>query len=496
MNTRGKRFVESLKDGRSVWLDGKKVEDITTHPAFTGALGTLENLFDMLSDPVMQKKIGFRSPTTGEYVHNAFLVPTTQEHLRQRNEAFKIWADATYGVMSRLSEFARTLITSWHATSEMFREYDNQYPDKIRQFYEFARDEDRFVIQAFGNPQIDRSKDAVGASDLDAHLRIVRKTSEGIYIKGAKTVATGAPYAHDLIIAPNYQVKDTNPEYAHALIVPLNAEGIHMICRESYASTNMDEHPLSARFDEMDAVIVFDNVFIPWERVLLHDHPEAVWKFYNTLKSNALTFHQTVVRLVSKLEFITGIAFAIAESIGVHTFLNVQEKLGELITQVETIKGLMHASEVTTRRDQFGMLIPSSVPLQTARNLGMRFYPRAIEILQQIGAGGYTQTPSTTVENSGEIQAYIETYYRGANVSAAKKVKLFKIAWDIVGSPLASRHELYERLYAGDPSRMYAIQYLASDKKALEERLEQFWNSAGGSDAVDEFRGTVFATDK
>ncbi|SDJ33758.1 4-hydroxyphenylacetate 3-hydroxylase family protein [Paenibacillus naphthalenovorans] len=473
--TRGKHFIQSLKDGRSVWLNGEKIEDITTHPAFTGTLRTLEKLFNMLDEPGMREKIGFRSPKTGEYVHNAFLIPTAPEHLKQRKEAFKIWADATFGVMSRLSEFGRTLITSWHATSEMFRQYDERYPEKIRRFYEIARDEDRFVIQAFGNPQIDRSKDAAGASDPDAHLRIVRETSEGIYIKGAKTVATGAPYAHDLIIAPNYRVKDTHPEYAHALIVPLNAQGIHIICRESYASTDIDEHPLSAQFDEMDAVIVFDNVFIPWDRVLLHGNPEAVWKFYNTLKSNALTFHQTVVRLVSKLEFITGLGIALAESIGVDSFLNVQEKLGELIVQVESIKGLLHASEIVTQKDQFGMLTPSPIPLQTARNLGMRYYPRAIEILQQIGAGGYTQTPSTTVENSGEIRAYLETYYRGAAVSASQKIKLFKVAWDIVGSPLGSRHELYERLYAGEASRMYALQYLASDKTALEKRLERFW---------------------
>ncbi|WP_248928036.1 4-hydroxyphenylacetate 3-hydroxylase family protein [Paenibacillus hamazuiensis] len=484
MTTRGNKFVESLRDGRNVWLDGKRVEDITVHPAFAGTLHTLKKLFDMLSEPGVQEKIGFRSPGTGEYVHNAFLVPTAPEHLKQRKEAFKIWADATYGVMSRLSEFGRTLITSWHATSDLFRPFDGQYPEKIRRYYEWARDEDRFIIQAFGNPQIDRSKDAAGVSDEDAHLRIVRETSEGVYIKGAKTVATGAPYAHDLIIAPNYRIEDTHPEYAHALIVPLNAQGLHMICRSSYASTDSDEYPISARFDEMDAVIVFDDVFIPWERVLLHRNPEAVWKFYNSLKSNALTFHQTVVRLVSKLEFIAGLGFAIAEAIGVHRFLNVQEKLGELITQVETIKGLLHASELAPRRDDFGMLTPSPVPLQTARNLGMRFYPRAIEILQQIGAGGYTQTPSTTVENGGDIRPYLEAYYRGANISASDKIKLFKAAWDIVGSPLGSRHELYERFYAGDPSRMYAIQYLASDKTFLERRLERFWKLPVASEEV------------
>jgi 4-hydroxyphenylacetate 3-monooxygenase len=270
-----------------------------------------------------------------------------------------------------------------------------------------------------------------------------------------------------------------------------------MICRESYASNDIDEHPISAQFDEMDAVIVFDNVFIPWDRVLLHRNPEAVWKFYNTLKSNALTFHQTVVRLVSKLEFITGLGFAIAESIGVHQFLNVQEKLGELITQVESIKGLLNASEITAKKDSFGILAPSSVFLQTARNLGMRFYPRAIEILQQIGAGGYTQTPSTTVENGGEIRAFLETYYRGAYVSASEKIKLFKVAWDIVGSPLGSRHELYERFYAGDPSRMYAIQYLASDKTVLEQRLEQFWKlSAGRRELDNELRQTVLGADQ
>jgi len=190
--------------------------------------------------------------------------------------------------------------------------------------------------------------------------------------------------------------------------------------------------------------------------------------------ANALAFHQTVVRLLAKLEFVAGVSFAVAESIGASGFLHVQEKLGELVTQVESIKALLLASEIQSYRNDAGIVLPSMNPIETARNLGTRYYPRALEILQQIGAGGFMQVPSTLDELKGPLESMMETCYAGKQIDADHKVRLFKLAWDLIGSPLGSRHELYERFYAGDPVRTYANQYLYSDKTGLTRLMRNF----------------------
>ena len=467
---RGQRFLDSLNDGRTVWLDGEIVTDVSQHPAFQGTLYTISKLLASLDVEGIQQQIGFQSPSTGRYVHNAFLVPRTREDLERRTAAFTYWAEETHGVMSRLSDYARSMVTGWYAVRDAFQPFDPHFGEKIRRYYETARDNDLFLTTALLDPQINRAK-RIDEQNPDAVLRIIAENSEGVIVRGAKMIATAAPYTHDFLIFPFHHVDLAHPEYAHALIVPANLSGLHIVCRESFASEDGEQHPLSSQYDEMDAVLIFDDVLVPWERVLLKGDPEAVWRLRMNTSANALAFHQTVVRAFVKLKFVTGVAFAIAEAIGVDGFLHVQEKLGELLTQVESLHALVIASEANSTADEFGNQIPAMEFLETARNLNSRYYPRAIEILQQIGAGGFMQVPSRFESFQGPTARLIDKYFSGAGVPADAKIKLFRLAWDLVGSQLGSRHQLYERYYAGDPVRMFANQYLHADRALYTKRV-------------------------
>ncbi|NEW07072.1 4-hydroxyphenylacetate 3-hydroxylase [Paenibacillus sp. SYP-B3998] len=463
--TRGEQFINSLKDGRKVWLEGKEIE-VTTHAAFHGTLNTISRLFTMLDEPELSNQIGFYDTAQEKIVHNAFLLPREQADLRKRAAAFRIWAEHTNGVMSRLSDYARSRLTGWYATKERYHVYDKHFGDKISRYYEEAKAKDLFLTAVQREPQVNRSQ-AIG-DDPDAILRVIGKNSEGLIVRGAKMIATAGPYSNDFIVYPVTKIPENHPEYAHMMIVPANSKGLHMMCRESFAELrNHHDYPISSRYDEMDAVLFFDDVVVPWERVLLHDNPEALWQIRMNEASSSLAYHQSIIRLQVKLEFVTGLACAIAESIGVNQFLNIQEKLGELVNQVQTIKGLIIASEVEAKADEFGNLIPAFTYIETARNLGSRYYPRALEIIQTIGAGGFFQVPSTCSEIEGPLGTYIQTYLQGASLKADEKVKLFKLAWDLVGSPLASRHKLYEQFYAGDPVRNLAGQYVNFDKDKM-----------------------------
>ncbi|QAY65245.1 4-hydroxyphenylacetate 3-hydroxylase family protein [Paenibacillus protaetiae] len=464
---RGEAFLQSLNDGRNVWLEGIQVPNVPAHAAFKGTLETIRQLFNMLDDPAVRDSVGYKVESTGKYAHSSFLVPYTREQLAQRSSSFDRWSQETHGMMSRLSDYARSLVTGWYAARDELSQLDPHFKDKITRYYEQARDNDLFLTTAIIDPQIDRSKNLDDKRIAERFLHVVRETSEGIVVRGAKMIATGAPYTHDFIISSFLKFEAANRSHAHVLIVPANSPGLHIVCRESFASTSELNHPLSANYDEMDAVLFFDDVLIPWERVLLFGDAQKVLTLRDNKTANALAFHQNIVRYVAKLEFVTGVAFAITESIGAQGFLHVQEKLGELLTQIDVIKALVLASEAQAKPDKSGVLVPELSFIHTARNIGTKFYPRAIEILQQVGGGGFVQAPSGIEDFYGPLADLMHNYFEGASVSAEKKVQLLKLAWDLIGSPLGSRHELYERFYAGDPVRGYANHFLSFDKERL-----------------------------
>ncbi|WP_445505471.1 4-hydroxyphenylacetate 3-hydroxylase family protein [Niallia sp. 03091] len=474
---KNKKFIDSLKDGRQVWIDGEKVKELYAHPAFEGTLNTIQALFNQLEDVNVRDKIGFISPITKQYVHNAFLVPKTFDDLHARKETFTFWANQTLGNMSRLAESGRSYLTGWYASRELFNQYDPEFSKKITRIYEQARDENRLAISVVADPQVNRAKSQLEQEDPDLLLRIVKETEEGIIIRGAKVMATAVPYAHDIIVQSSFKFNEEECKYANLLVVPVNTPGIHIICRDSFSSLNKELHPLSSRYEEMDATIVFDDVLVPWDRVLFHQNPQGAWKALKHKRDNSLANHQSVIRLIAKMEFVAGLAFSLTEAIGVHEYLNVQEKLGELVIQIETVKALVSAAEAEAQYDDYGTLWPDPLKLRIAIDLGASYYPRAIEILQQVVGGGLLQVPSIDLEKNKEIQGFIDKYYSGANVTAERKIKLFRLAWDLIGSPLGARHELYDRFFSGDPVRNNAVRYKEYNKDALIKRVENFLKS-------------------
>ncbi|GAB6930748.1 4-hydroxyphenylacetate 3-monooxygenase, oxygenase component [Paenibacillus sp. JCM 10914] len=468
---RGDQFLHSLNDGRSVWLEGKKITELPKHPAFTGTLETIRGLFNQLDEPATREIVGFQPNHSDRFSHSSFLVPRSLEDLQRRSASFAYWSKSTFGMMSRLSDYARSMVTGWYAARHQLSRLDPDFDKKISTYYEQARDNDLFLTTAIIDPQIDRSQGLDDARIAERFLHVVKETSEGIIVRGAKMIATGAPYTHDFIISSFLKFESRNKKHAHVLIVPANSPGLHIVCRESFADARGQDHILSANYEEMDAVLFLDDVLVPWERVLLYGDPAKVLALRENKTANALAFHQNVVRYVAKLEFITGITFAVADAIKVDGFLHVQEKLGELLTQIDVMKGLILASEIEGQIDESGVYAPKLSYIDSARNIGTKYYPRAIEILQQVGGGGFVQTPSSMEDFYGPISKQMHLYFEGSSVSAEKKVQLFKLAWDLLGSPFGSRHELYERFYAGDPVRAYANQYLNRDKELLTDPI-------------------------
>ncbi len=464
-------YLQRLNNGRTVWLDGEIVNDLENHKAFKGTVQTIQHLLNLQTvEPT--KSILTYETEKGANAHLSFLVPTSINDLKRKSLAYKRWVDETFGVMSRLSEYSRSQLVGWYASRQQLDVLSPGIATKLEKLYEAARDLDLLSTVAAHDPQKNRSK---SAEEIEhGKLRVVTKNEEGIFVSGAKTIATAAPYVDELLITSYHKRGLDEAPMANIFYVPTSAQGLHLVCRESFASTDTSNHPLSSRFDEMDAVLIFDNVLIPWERVLVAEDPELAWKLRIETASSLLSQHQTVVRLISKLESVVAIGNELAETAGATEFLHVKEKLSELIIQLETIKGLLNAAEYEAVEHN-GIYLPKQRFLTTARNLGTRYYPRALEILQQIGASGLLQVPSTIQEFDGPIGDKLQAYYGGTHTSAFARTRFIKLAWDLIGSQLGARHELYERFYSGDPVRTFAAQYQNySEKDRLLKLVEEF----------------------
>lgn len=459
----GAQYINGLKSRQpEIWLSGRKVTHVCDEVVFQQPIREIAKLYDMQHDPEYQDKITHICTETGERMNNAFLVPKTHEDLQARRALYEAYAKATFGLMGRTPDFLNVVLTSLFSNASFLETYNPQWAENVRTYYRYIRDNDLFLTHAIINPQNDRSKSSHEQEDLFTHLGAVRETPQGLIVRGAKMLATLAPITDEVIIYSFPGFKPGDERYALAFAVPIDTPGLRILCREPMqdGTRSLFDHPLASRFEEMDAVLVFHDVLVPWDRVFLYNNVEAANLLYPKTGIAQQPAHQTGVRGLIKLQFATEVAVRLADSIGVDVYLNVQNDLGELIQSVESIRALLRIAEQECDVLPSGEIMPGWVPLETIRGLLPKMYPRAVEVLQIIGAGGLLMSPTGADFANPELVEDMEKYYAGrSGISGKERVRLFKLAWDLCGEAFGQRLLQYERYYTGDPIRKRAIFY-------------------------------------
>ena len=472
----GKEYLAGLHDSREIWYAGARVQDVTTHPALKNGALSIARLYDLQHEPALKHLMTYPSPTSGEPVGMSSIMPRTPDDLVKRRTMMKIWADATCGMMGRTPDFLNVSIMGFASHRDFFAQCGRQYGENIWRYYEFVREHDLCLTHTLVPPQLDRSKAASQQADPYLVLGVVRETSDGVIMRGARMLATLAPFSDEIAVYPSTfrGFQGDEQRYATMFAIPVATPGLKFICREGFdLDRPLWDHPLGSRFEEMDCVAIFDDVLVPWERIFLYNNVELYNRVFAATKHLSHVGHQMAVKNIAKTEFVLGVACLVAETIGIKDFLHVQEKLGELITYLETIKACVRAAEVDAEPNATGVLCLAQDPLHTVRLMYPYWYPRMIEILQILGAGGFMMTPSSQDLNSA-IGPLIETYYQGANAPGSDRVKLFKLAWDLAGDAIGSRQVLYERFFSGDPIRNMALRYVSYDKTAVVDKVKAF----------------------
>ncbi|MEY8749939.1 4-hydroxyphenylacetate 3-hydroxylase family protein [Alkalicoccobacillus gibsonii] len=463
----GKDYMDRIDALQNViWLNGEKIKgNVSEHPAFNGIIQSKAALYDEVqrhSDLLMDHTKQFNF---------AYEIPRTKDELKKRGKAIRHWATKTAGMLGRSPDYVSSAIMAMAASSTFFGTYQ-QNMDRI---FAEAREKDYTFTHTFINPQVSRKfywPD--GDDETVIAAKVIDETEEGIVIQGARMLATQGGLTDQLLVLPAGSF--TDPSYLFGFCIASNTPGLSFVCRPSYAEdTTSFNDPLASRFDEGDAMVMFDHVLVPWDRVFLYGDSDAAAVIKTETGMEAFLLYQSANRQIAKTEWMLGIAQLMAESLVVTEYQHIQEKISEIAMAHEIMKGFVLAAEEEGEVNARGLFVPNGLKLKMAFHYFQKAYPRLTDILTLIGASGLIAIPSEKDFQSA-IEPALSLTLRGEKITAENKVKLFRLAWDLTMSAFGSRQTLYEQMFFGDPVRTPVSLYASYDKEVAKEKIASFLN--------------------
>jgi 4-hydroxyphenylacetate 3-monooxygenase len=492
----GAEYLASLRDGREIYIYGERVEDVTTHPAFRNAARSIARLYDALHDPKNKDALTWSTDTgSGGFTHKFFRTARSREELIEQRDAIAHWARMSYGWMGRSPDYKASLMNTLGANHSFY----GKFSGNAQAWYRRAQEHVLFMNHAIVNPPVDRAKAPEQVKDI--FITIQKETDAGIYVSGAKVVATASAITHYNFLGQNAAVPVHDTDLAVMFIVPMNAHGVKLFCRASYelmasVAGSPFDYPLSSRFDENDAIFVFDNAFIPWENVLLHRDLEKLQNFFPQSGFVPGYQFQGCTRLAVKLDFLAGLMAKALRATGAGEFRGNQAMLGEVIAWRNLFWGLTDAMAANPTPWVGGAVLPNAQSGSSYRVFAGDAYGRVKEIIEKVIASALIYLPSSVKDlKNPAIDKYLAKYLRGSHgIGHKERIKIMKLLWDAIGTEFGGRHELYEINYAGNHEdiRIQALWnarssgsldgMMALAERCLDEYDEDGWRHAAWRD--------------
>ncbi|MEX1141082.1 MAG: 4-hydroxyphenylacetate 3-hydroxylase N-terminal domain-containing protein [Thermoleophilaceae bacterium] len=483
----GADYLEALDDGRKVYVDGAPVDGIATHPAFKGIAATIASLYDFAADPA--NEMTYVAPETGEPALKPFMIPRSREDLAARRAAIASWAGVTHGFVGRSPDHVGGFLAGFASDPGVFDRDGRQLGQNVARWYRKLLAESPFLTYAIIPPQVSRATTAAGWEDDYVQVGVVEERDDGIVVRGSQMLGTGTAVSDHVFVSCIKPLTPDDVDHALSFVVPVGASGLKVYCRRPYAvgQPSSFDYPLTTRYDESDALLVFDDVLVPWEDVFVCRDVEGLRAQFFQTPAHILGNSQAQIRFISKLKFLIGLARRICEVNQIDKIPSVVEKLADLASLAAVVEGMEIASEATATTNGAGVVHPNPRFLYGAMGLQSEVYPRVLHVIRELVGGGVIQLPSSYRELvEAETRDDIARYVQSPGVTSEERVKLFKLAWDAIGSEFAGRHHQYEMFYAGAPfvAKGYAYRNYGFDEPLA--AVDAFMSSYSLSDAVAE----------
>ncbi len=474
----GAQYLAGLRDDREIWTQGQRITDVTAEPGMMRGAHTLASFLDKQHSEEYQDTVTYVAED-GLRCAMAYQVPKSIEDIRARGSAYYEWAKWSNGMFGRTPDYKNASLMAFSAATPFLAQGTkgpggDAMAQNMVNFYNDVRRNDKVLTHTLVNPTVNHAMAASGKFSEKVALQVVEETADGIIVNGARLLATLGPLSDEIEVFPStvLRASEENIPFAFAFAIPIATPGLKLICRDTYdhGKSNFDA-PLSSRYEEMDAVVIFENVLVPWERVFMYGQPELCNQAFGTTNAVVHMAHQVACGKLAKSEFMVGLMCAIAKATGRDKDMYTKGLIAEVMQMTETVRALLYSAEAQAHEDQYGNFVPLRGPLDTSRNLYPKMYPRMVEILQLIGSSSLMATPSEA-DFSNEMANDVEQYFQLTNLESRDRVGLYRLAHDVAVSGFGNRQALYERFFFGPPGLMASAYYDIYAKDPLTERVE------------------------
>ena len=435
-------FKQGLKDGRAVYSLGEKVEDVTAHPDLGIAVDHVALDYEMAEDPEHSDLMAWDDPATGERCSRYFKKPENADDLLKRREMIERSTRLGGSVVLLIKEIGSDALFALDlVTQHLDDNKGTDYNQRVAAFHTECKRRDLSLAVAQTDVKGDRRLLPSQQAHPDYYVHIVEENSEGIVVRGAKAHTTCAPYVDELIVLPTRAIGAEDAAYAVAFAVPLNAPGLKLIASPfGSPEPNPFHHPVSARHRMVDTLTIFDDVFIPHQRVFL----KGEWDYAGPLANTFVEFHRfTAVSYKPPLcDMFIGAAALLAEYNGIDRASHVRDKLMQLVSYTETVRGLSLAAAHGCRQIG-GVAVPNIIYTNLAKYHFANNYHQAVAWVQDIAGGLVVTGPAHEDLQNPETRPYIDRYLGGANgLDAETRLRAFNLVRDLTASQFGGYNEL------------------------------------------------------
>jgi 4-hydroxyphenylacetate 3-monooxygenase oxygenase component len=455
----GARYIQSLRDGREVWIDGQKVDDVPSHPAFKDFVTELARIYDVQHADEYRDQMTYVSPETGNRVSLSWLIPRTREDLQRKRRNSEIWSRETWGQLGRSPDILAPYITSLAVRRDSLNSVVNphcNFGDNAVNYAKYCRENDLFLTHALGDPQVDRSEQPQNEQrqvpeSEEISLHVVRETPEGVIVSGGKQLATAAAVSNETYVSLSMTfMRRNDPRFVLAFSIPTNSPGLKILCREPISRWfGSWGHPFLG-LDEQDCMLFFEEVLVPWDRLFMLYQSTPMVQGAALAGLNSFGY-ANVCRAQVRMRLFTAVATLIAQAIGVYEYREVAAKLGEMCNYCAMWDLAIEGMENRAYKNAEGEWSLGPGP-------GMNIWfaqtsSRMAELLRQIAGSGMIMQPSENDLANPELRPYLTQFMRGKDVTVDYKSRLFRIAHELAASSFGMRQEIYEYWHGGDPNR-------------------------------------------
>jgi 4-hydroxyphenylacetate 3-monooxygenase len=450
----GKEHLESLRDGRVVYIGNERVGDVVSHPAFRGAAHSIAALYDLKLDSANRDALSYEE--NGERYSMYYLLTRNRDDLLRRMRAHKLIAEASYGLMGRSPDHVASFVAGMSLQPEALGSASGggrTFAANLLAYYQRSRRTDDYISYAVIAPPGARDPGFSGrVYERSPTLQVIKEDDAGVTVSGMKLLATGAVFANELWVGNVQPIPPDRGKEAITFAIPVNTPGLSFWSRRPFAPQANSEfdNPLSYRFDETDSVVLFDEVKVPWERVFCHDDAPRSREIYIKTPSHCFGNHQSNVRFWAKLELMIGLASKIARAGNLDRLPVVRETLGRLASMEAMIAGIIYGQCLNHENLPNGYVMFNRRYMYGAMNWCAENYSEICEKIRELmGAGVFLMPADASFLGDPGLRETFDHYWATENASAFDRLKLFRLAWDLLGSEFGARHAQYEKFYAG-----------------------------------------------